>query len=228
MIEKFATYIPNELKNLSGAVFYSGRNAFQGKKDLYIIGLNPGGSDVFQKKTVSSHTETTLARLNPDWSAYNDEIWCSTNKPGTHGLQPRILHLLRSLNLSPHTVPASNVCFVRSKRERNISDKLYEYAELCWPFHVKVIVELEVKVILCFGKSTGRFIRKKLQANRLIDKFIEKNNRKWESQVFENDKGQVVIVATHPSIADWTNPLTDPSGLVKKQLIRIKDKESKL
>lgn len=217
MIEKFVEYIPNELKNLSGAVFYSGRTAFQGKKDLYIIGLNPGGSDILHKDaTLSRHTETILAK-NPDWSEYKDEIW-GGYKPGSYGLQPRILHLLKSLNLSPHEVPASNVCFVRSQRERNISDKLYEYAALCWPFHERVINELEIKVILCFGKSAGTFVRKKLQANKLIDEFIEKNDRKWSSQVFENTKNQIVIVATHPSIADWTNPATDPSGLVKKYL----------
>jgi hypothetical protein len=228
MIEKFAEFIPPELKHLSGAVFYSGRNAFQGKKDLYIIGLNPGGSDILHKDaTVTRHTETILAMGNPDWSEYKDEIW-SGNKPGAYGLQPRILHLLKSLNLSPYEVPASNVCFVRSQRERNISDKLYEYAELSWPFHEKVVYELGIKAILCFGLSAGSFVRKKLKANKLIDEFVEINNRRWSSQVYENNYGQIVIVATHPSIADWTNPLTDPSELVKKQLIRIKDKESKM
>ena len=228
MIEKFAEYIPNELKNLSGAVFYSGRNAFQGKKDLYIIGINPGGSDILHKDaTVSRHTETILAMANPDWSEYKDEIW-GGNKPGAYGLQPRILHLLKILNLSPHAVPASNVCFVRSQRERNISDKLFEYAELCWPFHEKVIDELEIKAILCFGKTAGNFVKKKLQADELLDEFIEKNNRKWRTQVFKNNKYQIVIVSTHPSIADWTNPSTDPSELVKKYLTHIKDREMNL
>lgn len=223
MIEEFAKLIPSELMDLSGAVFYSGRNAFQGKKDLYIIGLNPGGSDVLQKDdTIFHHTRNILLNKNPDWSEYKDEIW-GGNKPGSYGLQPRILHLLKSLNLSPHAVPASNVCFVRSQRERNISDKFYEYAELCWPFHEKVIDELEIKAILCFGKTAGNFIKKKLQADELIDEFVEKNNRKWKTQVYKNNKGQIVIVATHPSIADWTNAKTDPSELVRKHLTMIRE-----
>lgn len=45
------------------------------------------------------------------------------------------------------------------------------------------------------------------------------DNRNWKSRVFKNKKGQIVISATHPSIADWTNPNTDPSHLVKKYLI---------
>jgi hypothetical protein len=224
MIEEFAKLIPESIKNLSGAVFYSGRNAFQGKKDLYIIGLNPGGADILHKDaTVSRHTETILSMANPDWSEYKDEIWGGT-KPGVYGLQPRILHLLRILNLSPSEIPASNVCFVRSPREINISDNLDEYCELCWPFHEKVINELGIKVILCFGKSAGSFIRKKLKTNKLIDEFVEKNDRRWSSQVFENNTGQIVIIATHPSIADWTNPNSDPSHLVKKYLAKSQEK----
>lgn len=215
MIEEFAKLIPSSLMDLSGAVFYSGRNAFQGEKILYIIGLNPGGSNESQKDdTISRHLEKVLANENPSWSEYKDEIWLG--EPGKYGLQPRILHLLNELNISPYEVPASNICFVRSPREKNISYKLHDYAELCWPFHEKVIIELKIKVILCFGISAGSIVRQKLEANVLIDKFIETNNRRWESQVFKNDKGQIVIVATHPSIADWTNVNTDPSDLVKK------------
>jgi hypothetical protein len=223
MLEEFAQLIPDSLKDLSGIVFYSGRNAFKGKKDLYIIGLNPGGSAELQRdETIARHTKTTLANINHDWSEYKDEIWRS-NKPGAYGLQPRILHLLGVLKLSPYHVPASNICFVRSSREKMISDKLYAYSELCWAFHQKVIDELEVKIILCFGKSAGSIVRRKLQANDFIDEFVETNNRKWSTQVFKSAKGQIVIVATHPSIADWTEPNTDPSQLVKKYLTMVRE-----
>ncbi len=58
----------------------------------------------------------------------------------------------------------------------------------------------------------------KIQANKLIDEFIEKNDRRWRSQVFENKEGQIIIVAKNPSIADWTNPQKVPSQLAKKYL----------
>ena len=216
MIDEFAELIPSELKKLSGAVFYSGKNAFQGKKALYILGLNPGGSEVLQRdETIEWHTNNVLTKKHPNWSEYKDEIWRG-NTPGLSGLQPRILHLLNKLNLSPYDVPSSNICFVRSTREKDISDKLSYYAELCWSFHEKVIMDLEIEVILCFGKRSGNFVRRKIHADSQIDQAVEKNNRKWESLVFKNAKGQFVIVATHPSIADWTSQDTDPSELVKK------------
>ncbi|SDX55106.1 Uracil DNA glycosylase superfamily protein [Lutibacter oricola] len=218
MLEEFTELIPQELKDKSGSVFYSGKNAFKGNKDLYILGINPGGSEILQEnETVAWHTKKVLEIDNANWSEYKDEIWKGT-KPGNTGLQPRVLHLLNQLNVSPYEVPASNVCFVRSPREKNISKFLNTYAELCWPFHQKIIDELNVKVVLCFGQSAGDIVRKKLGASEKIDEFIETNRRNWKTRVFKNKKGQIVISATHPSRADWTNPDSDPSPLVKKYL----------
>ena len=46
MIEEFIELIPQSLYGESGAAFYSGRRAFSAPSDLYILGANPGGSDV--------------------------------------------------------------------------------------------------------------------------------------------------------------------------------------
>ncbi len=217
---EFVKLLPHSLMNVSGSAFYSGRNAFIGKKDIYILGLNPGGSPIKQKEeTLSWHTSMVLKNLNPNWSEYKDESW-DEHSPGTFGLQPRVLHMLRVLELSPYEVPASNICFVRSKREKAISKDLRSLSDLCWPFHQKVIESLHIKLILCFGRRSGDYVRVRLGADRLIDEFVEVNERKWSSQVFENDYGLIVISATHPSIADWTRPETDPSVLVKKYLKR--------
>lgn len=218
MIEKFAEMIPNDLREISGSVFYSGRNAFTGKKKLYLLGINPGGNIEMQKKeTLKWHTEKVLSEKKQNWSAYKDESWRGY-APGTHGLQPRILHLLKNLELSAYKIPASNVVFVRSSRENDIKELYNEYAEKCWDFHEKVIKDLSIKTILCFGKTPGNFVKKKLKANVLIDQFIENNNRKWKTQVFKNEKNEKVIIATHPSIADWTNIKTDPSSIIRKHL----------
>lgn len=221
MIEEFAKLIPEKLMNLSGAVFYSGRNAFQGKKDLYILGFNPGGSDIYLRSPINKHSDKVLANTNPNWSEYKDESWGENRPAGTHGLQPRILHLLKGLDISPYDVPSSNVCFVRSQLIKDLSkDQRNYYLELCWLFHEKVIKDLGIKVILCFGKDAGSFVRKKLIANTYVDNLIEQNKRKWESSVYKNDRGQIVIVVTHPSRADWTTPNTDPSDLVRKYLTK--------
>ena len=216
MIKHFAKYIPNELKDMSGSVFYSGENGFKGKKALYILGLNPGGSDIAQKsETIEWHTQNLLKNESRDFSEYKDGQWRGKEK-GTYGLQPRVLHLIDSLGLNPYEIPASNVCFVRSPRESDIADKLKGYMDLCWVFHQQVIDQLGIKTILCFGKTAGKYVKKQLGANVLIDEFVERNNRKWRTQVFRNKLEQNVIIASHPSIADWTNEKTDISDLVKK------------
>ena len=43
-IDEFALLIPERMLSQSGKVFYSGRAVFTGPKDLYILGLYPGGS----------------------------------------------------------------------------------------------------------------------------------------------------------------------------------------
>lgn len=221
MIEEFAKEIPIELMDLSGSVFYSGRNAFQGKKPLYVLGLNPGGNPVMMlNQTIAWHTEGVLERKPDDWSEYRDESW-NGSPPGTYRLQPRVLHLFDKLNVSAYRVPSSNLCFVRALIAINIANDLPKYAKLCWPFHQKVINDLEVKVILCFGKDAGEFVRNKLDAQIFLGEFIEKNNRKWSTQAFKNREEQVVILATHPSRADWTNPLSDPSAFIKEILAKM-------
>jgi hypothetical protein len=218
MIEEFANLIPPELEHLSGSVFYSGRNAFKGDKSLYILGLNPGGDPLKQKnETVTWHTEGVLKRKPDDWSEYEDESW--NGKPtGTYRSQPRVLHLFKELNVSPYNVPTSNICFVRSNILLAIAKGFHGYAELCWPFHQEVINELKIKVILCFGKDAGEFVQNKLKANIFLGEFVERNNRKWKTLAFKNEEGLVVILATHPSRADWTNPATDPSAFIKRVL----------
>lgn len=202
----------------SGAVFYSGKNAFQGEKHLYILGLNPGGSDIDNKRTIESHINFVLSNPNPNWSEYKDESWGLYRPKGTHGLQPRILHLFNNIGVSPYDIPSSNLCFVRSRTENLISKDLPYYMEQCWKFHEKVISELGIRVVLCFGKTTGRFVCYKLAAHEFIESISEKNRRAWKSSAYKNQRGQVIIIATHPSRADWTNPLSDPSELVIKML----------
>lgn len=218
MINDFAKLIPENLTNVSGSVFYSGQNAFSGNKKLYLLGINPGGSVEKQRKeTIKWHTDKVIAEKPKNWSAYKNESWRG-KIPGTHGLQPRILHLLNEIGLTPIETPASNVVFVRSSREENIKKLYKKYAEQCWPVHEKVIKVLNIKTILCFGQTPGNFVRKKINANKLIDTFTENNNRKWKTRVYQNSIGQKVIVAPHPSIVDWTNINTDPSTIVKKHL----------
>ena len=216
MIEDFAKNIPSDLQHKSGIVFYSGRIAFSGRRELYILGLNPGGNPTEQaNETVAWHTSNVLNKKPDKWSEYSDESW-KGKPPGTHGMQPRILHLLKNLDLEPGEVPSSNVVFERSRRASDIAWR--QLAEVCWPFHRAIIRQLQPRVILCLGKDAGDFVRKKVCAVDQLDCFVENNNRRWKSTCFANRKGLKVIRISHPSRANWVNPKADPSELVLRAL----------
>ncbi|MFH1140239.1 MAG: uracil-DNA glycosylase family protein [Chloroflexota bacterium] len=218
MIDTLMQLIPEDLMGRSGSVFYSGKDAFTGMRPLYLLGVNPGGDPSKKsKETVRWHTNKVLREESDNWSAYRDESWEGA-LPGAWGMQPRVLHLLRGLKLDPGEVPASNIVFLRSRREGTIAGSLNELAEACWPFHRRVIEELNIRVVLCFGKTAGGWVCKQLGADRLVGQFIEHNNRRWKSTAFRNSDGITVVVGTHPSIADWTSPATDPTELVRRML----------
>jgi hypothetical protein len=218
MISTFAAHIPSELHSHSGKVFYSGRLAWSTENVLYVLGVNPGGDPTESPdETVGSHTAAVMKVLPDNWSAYRDEIWRGF-RPGTYGMAPRVLHFFAKLGLNPGTVPCSNLVFVRSRRENDLGNQLKMLADKCWPFHAAAIAELKPRVILCFGGKTGNYVRGKMGASKLHSEFVEQNNRRWRSQVFTSALGVRVVVATHPSIADWTTPATDPTPLIRRAL----------
>jgi len=81
-----------------------------------------------------------------------------------------------------------------------------------------VIQTQHPKAVLCLGKKTGACVRHRLGAHAPLATFVENNNRRWKSHLFAAASGIKVIVATHPSIADWTSPATDPTGLIIEAL----------
>lgn len=222
---EFKKEIPEEFLKESGSVFYSGLEAFSGTKELYILGLNPGGNpDKLSEYTLNKNIE--FAKKNSCWSSYKDDEWSSRsddknkkNKAGTKGLAPRVLHVLDKLNLEPRLVPASNLIFIRTSRESHLKNK-QELALKCWSFHERVIETLQPKVILCFGNYTGNFVAARLGANKEVcEPWVENNNRRWRATARRNSNGgPIVITAPHPSIAAWNVPATDPSEFIEKLL----------
>ena len=216
--QSFFAKIPAALLPRSGKVFYSGRSAFSKQSSIYMLGVNPGGDPVESvSETVASHTAAVWSEYADDWSAYRDEAWKGF-KPGTYGMAPRILHLCEKLDMNPGQVPASNLVFARSRREADMGAEMKVLANMCWPFHEFVIQQVRPRVVLCFGKTAGVFVCRKLGASTLHSEFVELNQRKWRSQVFVGQRGIRVVIATHPSIADWCSPATDPTSLVEAAL----------
>lgn len=214
MIETFAKLIPTELLDESGKVFYAGRDAFSGSRRLYLLGFNPGGDPAeMVTETVRSHTNYVLHEAPNEWSAYCDEAWAG-RPAGACGLQPRVRYLLDRLGLDPRSIPASNVIFSRSPRAAHIIGGAIQLAKACWRFHQSVIAELNVRVIVCFGRDASNWVCARLNATRQVGEFVERNQRGWPSRAFENNEGVSVLALTHPSVADWANPATDPTELV--------------
>lgn len=218
MIEAIAKHIPERTLNKSGSVFYSGRNAYQKESPIYLLGVNPGGDPVEQsRETVQWHTNKVINEMPDDWSAYRDESWKGA-APGTWGMQPRVLHMLNSLGLKPGEVPASNIVFQRSTRESTFAGEFLEIAMECWDLHESVIRLLDIKTVVCFGQTAGKWVRERLESSDVIGQFVEANKRQWRSQAFASNSGPSIVVVTHPSIADWSNPKTDPTNLVRAAL----------
>lgn len=218
LIQSFVSLIPDEMRKVSGSVFYSGRSAFAGSKQLYVLGVNPGGSPVGREhETAEWHSKKVIESEPDNWSAYRDESWAGM-PPGASGMQPRVLHMFDVLELDPGEVPCSNVVFVRSSQEATIDGHMAALGELCWPFHAQVIQSLSPRVIVCFGTTAGNFVRGKLGASDLLETYVEQNKRGWSSYLFGARDGQKVVVLTHPSRANWCNPTSDPTVLVKMAL----------
>jgi hypothetical protein len=218
-IEQALNALATALLDRSGSVFYSGRSAFSAPSRLYLLGLNPGGDPEAQAaETVAA--DVAQFRTQPArWSAYRDESWAGS-VPGTRGMQPRVLHMLRSLEFEPDTVPASNVVFVRSPREAALDAEKAELLRLCWPVHDAVIRSLGVDTVVAFGATAGRWAREMLGVDELLDQFTETNDRRWTSYAHVGRNGRCVVTVTHPSIADWRNEAADPTPLIRRALAR--------
>lgn len=215
---RFARYVPSDLANKSGKVFYSGEQAFTNPSPLYLLGLNPGGDPIAQNsETVAWDLTTCMPSRPANWSAYRDESWGGA--PGTWGLQPRVLHLLDRLSLDPGETASSNLVFVRSAREASVAKaEMAAYADMCWEFHEAVINQLGVKAVVCFGSTAGAQVRMRLDAHKQWGQFVERNARGWTSRAHLGRGGVNVVTVTHPSIADWRNPAADVSDLVAEAI----------
>ena len=217
MIDTALDNLPEAICSKSGSVFYSGREAFTGKKSLYLLGLNPGGDPVAQvENTVDRHIVEHRQRQDR-WSAYANDSWEGA-RPGTWGMQPRVLHMLREAGMDPQLTPASNVVFARTPNEAALREAKSAMLQACWPVHQAVIDELGVGVIVCFGGTAGRWVRKQVGAKESFDNYVETNDRGWKSTAHRTNDGLIVVTVSHLGRADWRNPNSDPTPLIKRAL----------
>lgn len=229
MIEDFAKLIPDSLKCRSGAVFFSGRTAFSNSSELYVLGINPGGGDPDNtpESSISSHIEYVLGERCADWSGYRDDRWGRHN-PGEHFLQRNVLHLLSRVGKKgkEHTVPASEVVFLKSRGVSGLKQHYGKsYAELAdefWDFHEAVIKKLCVKVVVCYGKPSGEYVRKRLNAHKQVDELSCRSGKRMVTgRTYRNAEGLTVVKLWFPSSKWWPSWLKakpDPTDLVIRAL----------
>jgi hypothetical protein len=222
LVNEILGLVPPGLRDLPGGPLYSGRDAWRGTKQMYLMGINPGGSP--ESGPTVAEQAASILRAAPTYSVYLHEEWMTaTGKlraAGTAPLQKRVLHLFRQLDLEPGTVPASNMVFVRSRREHHIeAGQMRSWADVCWPFHAAMIERLGVRVVVCMGKNVAGFVRAKVGSHTEVDSFSEGygSTRPRVSRTFTG--GSVIVVqAAHPTFANWCNPLADISPLVQSAL----------
>ena len=217
-MDRLLSTISAELRPLSGEVFYSGRAAFSGNPDVYILGANPGSDpSAAGLNTVQRNIDLALKSLPERWSSYLDTSWDGRPKGGAP-FQLRMKHLATRAKLDLRLTPSSNLVFLRSTRTSELARPWSEMVEVCWPFHALVLSQLKPSVILCLGMKTAQDVLDKLGGGNEIGAFAEANARGWTSRSWQVRSGQRVLGFTHPGIADWTKPATDPSNLLLEAL----------
>lgn len=215
MLDQLASLVPRHLLRESGEVFYAGREAFAARRDLYVLGFNPGGHPDAAKRSVEQRISAVAAAAEP-WSAYLDEGW--RGRPaGSRPLQKRVAYLLETLKANPRRTPASNLIFVRSARAGQLADAR-ALEDACWPFHQAVIDGLKPRAIVCLGAETGRRVRARLGTDDQIGAFSESNQRGWKSHAHKARSGLIVLSLAHPGVANWLAPASDPSKMVRTAL----------
>lgn len=211
MINDLVKYIPARLMRESGKAFHAGRLAFSGQRDLYVLGLNPGGApERHDEETLSDNLDLVLRRSPENWSSFLDERWRRDRKdypPGIAPLQLKMQELLECLGLDPREVPASDLVFVRSRQAKDL-DKRRELMDECWPFHRVVMEQLRVRVVLCLYKEVGEFVRPKVGAfPNPVDEVVQQSRSgkmtyRW--QCFRAPNGLRIVQVTRPTNVPWT------------------------
>ena len=205
LIEELIRHIPGELKGASGKAFHGGRLAFSGRRDLYVLGLNPGGDPGDLSETVESNAKWVLDDAPENWSALLDQRW--GHPPGQAPLQRTLVSLLERLGLEPREVPFSDVIFARSRQAKHIAEhEKHRLMRQCWPFHRAVIRGLGVRVVLCLYQQAGDFVRRELGAHRdASHRVFERSasGRKYWRQCYSAPGGLGIVQVTRPTGIPW-------------------------
>lgn len=226
MLEELVQRIPYSLRNVRGDALQSGRTAFDNPSDIYIIGYHPGGDPEQFPHRVGERLDWVLNHEDAAvWSSYLDESW-DRKPPGSTPMQKRMNHLFHGLVPNLRAVPASHLIFRcwDAANEPSAAVKR-EWAEECWHFHKAVINRLDVKIVVCLGSYARYWVLKKEQLTgekpQQIDSFTAQNKWAWTSYAYQSGD-RYILTLTHPTWANWKNPNSDPTELVRRTLAKVR------
>ena len=210
MVEELVKYIPAKLMGESGKAFHAGRLAFSRERNLYVLGLNPGGApELHAGQTVADNLDLVLRRAPENWHSYLDETWKPGSRvypPGKAPQQLEMQGLLGRLGLDTRRVPVSDSVFLRSRQAGHLGNT-EELMEACWPFHRAAIEKLGVRVILCLYKSVAEFVRAKTGASpRPVDRVAQQSKSgrtTYWRECFLAPSGLRIVQITRPTRVPW-------------------------
>ena len=128
-----------------------------------------------------------MKKLCENYSEYTQK-W-GKYECGKHPLQKSIRFLVEDVfNLDVTRVCASNLIFLRTKKQPNLRDKYWEdIANKHWEIHKFIIKEVvRPQIIISFGVGTFYFILNKLNERTLDEKSIPAHWGKWKIRAVIN------------------------------------------
>lgn len=185
------------LADSPGRLLYSGVGTLKPGL-IYMLGWNPGGDPTVEPETVCQHLEK-IKNERPDWNEYIDGYWRPGGRMlgrGRAPMQRRVVNLLRSINIEPRTVFASNLIFARS-RDRDSIKNTEHLVQLCWQVHVFLLSIVRPRIILSIGGNA--VLEELLRLGKEIGRrdMKESGHDRWICQAVDVrlDQPQVRIVA---------------------------------
>lgn len=209
------------LSDCKGALLYSGLDTLRSETKFYLLGYNPGGSPDSTRKTVFQQMEALRSKKS-DWNEYVDEEWWPRAGPGGAPLQRRIRNMLCALNTDVRSVCASNLIFICSRTEADLSNWL-PLASRCWPVHQYILGTIKPKYVLCFGRHTWEFIRAHGHDHK-AERSIPSGHGNWQCHfcrmiLEDRSIGLVSVphlsryaIESHPKVLDWLKGIASASA----------------
>ena len=154
-LETFSRLVPDSLRDCSGEVFYSGRAAFSGSRDVYLLGYNPGSDPSVERQagdelnTVRSSIEKACRWSSERFSLYYQE-W---EKGLRQTMQMGIRRFFAESRLDPCLTPSSNCIFVRRRtygpcraetpwpmKDQKLTPRITETAKALWYIYLGLTI----------------------------------------------------------------------------------------